>query len=126
MFAPSAIGRYVISPTNTRLAAQAVKSRFTKSANTRSGLDPALLLKSEQVLGPHQTSHSLAIDALSRRCSAVVALAVVEFSSDATSAPDAVFSVENCLDLRGHHSVIYKARTAPWSRVLPLVIRRPI
>lgn len=71
-----------------------------------SGLDPALLLKSEQVLGPHQTCHLFAIDPLGRGCSTVATCGVVEFGGDATSAPHAVFSVENGLDLRGHHSVI--------------------
>ena len=70
------------------------------------GLDPALVLKSEQVLGLHQAGHLFAIDPLGRGCSTVAMCGVVEFGSDATSAPDAVFSVENGLDLSGHQSVI--------------------
>ena len=69
------------------------------------GLDPALVLKSEQVLGLHQAGHLFAIDPLGRGCSTVAMCGVVEFGSDATSAPDAVFSVENGLDLSGHQSV---------------------
>ena len=70
------------------------------------GLDPALVLKSEQVLGLHQAGHLFAIDPLGSGCSTVAMCGVVEFGSDATSAPDAVFSVENGLDLSGHQSVI--------------------